>query len=100
MKFGHDRDGKLVQVEHLELVEALFDLDAKLDGLPQASRSAGVTRIRECFEASEEALTAEDENVFALYMEGVLDFRNVKDHFGLRLQRAVLQRFGGSNNEA
>jgi hypothetical protein len=56
--------------------------------------SSDLERLRELLECSGEVLTSEDENVFALYTEGVLEFRNVEDYFGVRLQRAVQRKFG------
>ena len=100
MKFGYDTDGKLVPIEQLELAEAIADLDVKLNASAPKSRTTSAKDLRELLECAGETLTAEDENVFALYTEGALDFGNVEDYFGARLQRAVLRKFGEGESAA
>ena len=99
MKFGYDTDGKLVPVEQLELAHAIADLDARLAAIDPKSASVGVEDLRALFAEAGEAMTSEDENVFALWTEGILNFRNVEDHFGKRLQRAVLLKYGSGSSE-
>ncbi len=100
MKFGYDSDGKLVPIEQLKLAEAIADLDVKIDGLSPESRAASTDKLRVLLANSGEKLTPEDETALALYAEGVLDFRNLEDYFGVRLQRAVLHSFGGEESAA
>ena len=100
MKFGYDNEGKLVPIEEIKLAETIADLNAQLEALAPESRRASVEKLRALLESTGEALTPEDENVFSLYEEGVLDFRNVEDHLGLRLWRAVLRGSGEGESAA
>ena len=100
MKFGYDNDGKLVPIEQLKLAEAISGLDAKLDALEPEAVRVGIEGLRTLFADSGETMTQEDESVFASWEEGILDFRNVEDHFGKRLQQAVLLKYASGSSEA
>ncbi len=100
MKFGYDSDGKLVPIEQLQLSEAIVALDAKLNGLAPEARPAAVDRLRKLLAASGEAFTTDDEAVFALYTEGLLELTNVEEYFGERLQAALARGSSGVDGAA
>ena len=100
MKFGYDSDGKLVPIEQIQVSEAIAALDAKLNGLAPEARPAAIDRLRKLLAASGETFTTDDEAVFELYAEGLLELTNVEEYFGERLQRALLRGFGGADGAA
>jgi hypothetical protein len=89
VKFGYDVDGKLVPIEQLKLQQALADVEAKLDATSAADRPAMVARLREALVRVGRTITPEDESVFTLFTEGVLDLHNVEYHFGEELVRVA-----------
>ena len=100
MKFGYNAEGNVVPIESIRLTESIADLDAKLNALAPESRPLNVAKVQELLQESGEAPSEDDENVFALYKDGLLEFTSVEQYFGARLQRAVLRRFGGGENGA
>ena len=89
MKFGYDRDGKLVPIEQLELASALADLEAQHDSQGFAARATAVVALRRLFAVAGQPLAGEDENVLSLYAEGIVDYHNVEHYFGQRLTSAL-----------
>lgn len=96
MKFGYNSEGKLVPLDELELRSRLEELESGLDNREPADRAEDVARLRRVLVADGQGLTEEDENVFSLYREGVLDFHNIERHFGERLSKALGSPGGGS----
>jgi hypothetical protein len=68
-----------------EIARVEGELEAKIDALSPEQRTLGVQRTKQAFAAKGEALTSEDEEILALFCEGVLDSRHVMGHFGDRL---------------
>lgn len=89
MKFGYDRDGKLVPIEELELAAQLADLQAQVDSQGPAARVEDAARLRRLLAAAGQSLSGEDENLLTLYAEGVVDYHNVEHYFGQRLMAAL-----------
>ena len=77
-----------------ELLAAASRLEAQLDARGRAERANDIERLRALFAQANEPLSAEDQSVFQLFTEGVLDSRHLHDHFGPRLL-SVVQRFEG-----
>jgi hypothetical protein len=94
MKFGYDRDGKLVPVEELELAEKLAELKAELDKQDPASRREDADRLRRLLVAAGQVLSGDDENLLTLYADGIVDYHNVEHYFGQRLVSALQLWYG------
>lgn len=68
-----------------ELEAELSRLQNESDALPLSARVSMVERMRSALDAEGIKLTDDDERVFSLYCEGVLDSRHVDEHFAPRL---------------
>lgn len=82
MKFVRDAQGRLVPEDEWMLKAELEKLRHGLLTMEPISRASFADRLRWSAASIGHEFSAEDERVLAAYIEGVLDYRHVIDHFG------------------
>lgn len=71
--------------EQMELEAEISRIQAQLDSRSPEERATDIIRMRSALTRDGITITSEDEKVFLLFVEGVLDSRHLADHFRPRV---------------